>query len=152
MTNGQVPPPPPPPTMQPPPPTIQEDPRSQLSGPSTGLLVTGIVGGVLSLMSLVFHTIGAGIASMMLDRIPREFIGLYQGFGIAAVCVVELLVAAFIIYMSFKMKQAEEWPLAITASILAMIPCISPCCIVGLPVGIWCLVVLNKPEVKAAFR
>jgi hypothetical protein len=32
-----------------------------------------------------------------------------------------------------------------------MIPCISPCCLLGLPIGIWALVVLLKPEVKAAF-
>jgi hypothetical protein len=129
-----------------------EDVFSQLSGPSTGLLVTGIIGGVLSLMTLGFHGIGAGLTSMMMDRMPRELIGLYQGFGVAALSLVELLVAAFIIFVSFKMKKAEEWPLAIAASILAMIPCISPCCIVGIPIGIWCLVVLNKPEVKGAFR
>jgi hypothetical protein len=145
MTNGQVPPPPPPPVAQ-------EDVRSQLSGPSTGLLVTGIIGGVLSLMSLVFQLIGAGISTMMMERVPRQFLGLIQGFGVAAISVIELLVAGFIIFISFKMKEAQEWPLAIAASILAMIPCISPCCIVGLPIGIWCLVVLNKPEVKAAFR
>jgi predicted Zn finger-like uncharacterized protein len=38
-----------------------------------------------------------------------------------------------------------------TACILAMIPCVN-CCILGLPFGIWGLVVLNKPEVKDAFR
>lgn len=145
MTNDYVPPPPPAPPLQ-------DDARSQLSGPSTGLLVTGIIGGVLSLMSLAFHTIGAGISSMMLGRIPRQFVSIYQGFGVAAICLIGLLVAAFIVFVSFKMKKAEEWPLAIAASILAMIPCISPCCIVGLPIGIWCLVILNKPEVKAAFR
>jgi hypothetical protein len=39
-----------------------------------------------------------------------------------------------------------------TASVIAMIPCISPCCIVGLPIGIWAMVVLSKPEVKSAFH
>ena len=38
------------------------------------------------------------------------------------------------------------------ASILAMIPCLSPCCLIGLPIGIWALVILMKPEVKAAFK
>jgi hypothetical protein len=32
------------------------------------------------------------------------------------------------------------------------VPCISPCCLVGLPIGIWALVVLNKPEVKSSFH
>ena len=39
-----------------------------------------------------------------------------------------------------------------TATILAMIPCISPCCLLGLPVGIWSLVVLLDENVKASFR
>jgi hypothetical protein len=39
-----------------------------------------------------------------------------------------------------------------TASILALAPCISPCCLVGLPIGIWALVVLSKPEVKSSFH
>ena len=46
------------------------------------------------------------------------------------------------------MKNDQDTP----ATIIAMVPCISPCCLVGLPIGIWALVVLMKPEVKAAFR
>jgi hypothetical protein len=42
---------------------------------------------------------------------------------------------------------------AVIASVAAMLPCtVSCCCILGLPVGIWSLVVLMKPEVKQAFR
>ena len=33
-----------------------------------------------------------------------------------------------------------------------MVPCISPCCLLGLPFGIWALSVLNKPHVQAAFK
>jgi hypothetical protein len=29
---------------------------------------------------------------------------------------------------------------------------VSPCCFIGLPIGIWALIVLAKPEVKAAFH
>jgi hypothetical protein len=50
-----------------------------------------------------------------------------------------------------KMQKLENHQLAFTASILAMIPCVSPCCFLGLPFGIWALVVLNKPEVKSQF-
>jgi hypothetical protein len=39
---------------------------------------------------------------------------------------------------------------AMTASIVAMVPC-SVCCLLGLPFGIWGLVVLGKPEVTSAF-
>jgi len=40
----------------------------------------------------------------------------------------------------------------VAASIIAMIPCVSPCCCLGLPFGIWALVVLARPAVKSAFQ
>jgi hypothetical protein len=49
------------------------------------------------------------------------------------------------------MKKLKNWNLAMAGSILAMIPCISPCCIMGLPIGIWAVIVLMKPEIKSAF-
>ena len=50
------------------------------------------------------------------------------------------------------MKKLVNYRLAMVVSILALAPCISPCCLLGLPFGIWALVVLNKPEVKSAFQ
>jgi hypothetical protein len=43
--------------------------------------------------------------------------------------------------------------LAITGSVLAAIPCLSPlgCCLLGEGIGIWCLVVLFNSDVIAAF-
>jgi len=35
-------------------------------------------------------------------------------------------------------------------SIVAMVPC-NICCLLGLPFGIWALVVIVRPEVKDAF-
>jgi hypothetical protein len=75
----------------------------------------------------------------------------FQGSFAIGSSFVGIIVAALIIFASLKMKELKQWGLAFTASILAMVPCISPCCIIGLPVGIWCLVVLTKPEVKNAF-
>jgi hypothetical protein len=63
-----------------------------------------------------------------------------------------ILVSGLIFFGGLKMKRLESHGLAVTASILAMLPCTSPCCIIGLPLGIWALVVLSKPEVKSAFR
>jgi hypothetical protein len=57
-----------------------------------------------------------------------------------------------VIFAALKMKDLTQWSLAVAASILVMIPCISPCCLIGLPVGIWSLVVLMRPDVKAAFH
>jgi hypothetical protein len=50
-----------------------------------------------------------------------------------------------------KMQSLRSFEFAFAAAILAMIPCLTPCCVLGLPFGIWALVVLNKPEVKSQF-
>jgi hypothetical protein len=50
------------------------------------------------------------------------------------------------------MKRLENHGMSMAAAIIAMVPCISPCCLIGLPIGIWALTVLNDPSVKAAFR
>jgi hypothetical protein len=52
------------------------------------------------------------------------------------------------------MLKLQNHSLAMAASVIAAIPlpCVSPCCLIGLPIGIWAIVVLMKPEVKSAFR
>ncbi len=124
----------------------------QVSGPSVGLLITGILGGVLSLIGLILNLVQTGIESVKAHRYIGGYADLAAGAAGVAFCFVGLLVAGFIIYASLKMKEFTQWGLCVAASIIAMIPCISPCCIVGLPIGIWCLVVLTKPEVKTAFH
>lgn len=128
------------------------DVYNQVSGPSIGLLVTGIIGAIFSLAGLILCTLGTGIGSIMADRVSERYTEFYEGAAGIASSFVGILVAAFIIYVSLKMKELNQWGLCVAASVLAMIPCISPCCIIGLPIGIWCLVVLMRPEVKAAFH
>jgi len=128
------------------------DASDQVSGPSVGLLITGILGAIVCFMGLIASIFETGIESIKAHEFIGEYESLIEGAAGVAAFFVGLLVAGFIIYASLKMKELTQWGLCVAASILAMIPCISPCCIVGLPIGIWCLVVLTKPEVKAAFH
>jgi len=128
------------------------DASGQVSGPSVGLLITGILTAILYFIGLISSVFETGIESIKAHRYFEEYADIAEGAAGVAFCFVGLLVAAFIIYASLKMKGLTQWGLCIAASIIAMIPCISPCCIVGLPIGIWCLVVLTKPEVRAAFH
>jgi len=52
---------------------------------------------------------------------------------------------------ALSMMSLRWYPLAIAGSVLAIIPMVSPCCLLGLPFGIWSLVVLLQPDVRAAF-
>jgi hypothetical protein len=49
-----------------------------------------------------------------------------------------------------RMARLQSWGLSLAAAIAALLPC-SCCCILGLPLGIWAIVILAKPDVKAAF-
>ncbi len=51
-----------------------------------------------------------------------------------------------------KLMKVESWGFGLAAAILVMLPCGSCCCCLGIPLGIWIIVLLNRPEVKAAFR
>lgn len=62
-----------------------------------------------------------------------------------------LIPYGIVIFGATRMKQLKNYPLAIAASILAMLPC-SACCILGLPIGIWSLVVLCNRDIRDAFR
>jgi hypothetical protein len=145
---------PPIPATQPsaPPPPSAPNASQQVSGPAIGLLITGIIGGIFSLASFFSISIGTGLSTLWWEGFPERYEELWEGaFGIGG-SLVGVGVAALIIYAALKMRELSQWGLAVAASVLAMIPCISPCCIIGLPIGIWSLVVITKPEIKAAFH
>ena len=64
----------------------------------------------------------------------------------------EMLVSAVILIGALKMRTLQSYPLVLTAAVLAVIPCITPCCgIISIPFGVWALIALNKPGVKSQF-
>jgi hypothetical protein len=115
-------------------------------------MVTAIIGACLQAFGLFINMLGAGLSSFTAGG-PEEQILSYLSGGVGvASSAIGLLIAGLIIYAAIEMRNLRQWGLAMAASILAMVPCISPCCIIGLPMGIWSLIVLQKPEIKAAFR
>lgn len=66
--------------------------------------------------------------------------------------VLGIVFNALIIFAGFKMKSLQTYPLAIAGAAFCCLPfCSGFCCVVGLVPGIWAIVTLIKPEVKAAF-
>jgi len=131
---------------------VASDASRKVSAPATGLLVTGIIGAFFAALTLIASIVGMSIAPFIRDEIPERYAEFWEGSVGAASSVVGLAVAAFIIFAALKMRELKQWELCLAASIVAMIPCISPCCILGLPIGIWALVVLLRPEIKEAFH
>ena len=73
-------------------------------------------------------------------------------FGIAALLalVINLVTGILIIIGALQMMRLKSYGGAMMASVLALLPC-GPLILVGIPIGIWSLVVLNREKVKAAF-
>jgi hypothetical protein len=69
----------------------------------------------------------------------------------AVISVINVAFNTLVLLGGLRMKAMRNHTLAMIGSIAAMIPVMNSCCCVGLPVGIWSLITLMNPDVKAAF-
>jgi uncharacterized membrane protein len=51
-----------------------------------------------------------------------------------------------------RMMGLNNYGFSFAACILSMIPCYNSCCILGLPFGIWGLIMLLQSDVKEVFK
>jgi phage FluMu protein Com len=122
------------------------DPRGyalgRVSGPAVALMVLGVLSAAAAfgaMFGAVHLRFNFGNFDMFAPatRVPSAF--------------VDLAASVMIVIGAAKMKQLENYSLAMAAAILAITPCIGPCCCLGLPLGIWALTVLSEPQVKSSF-
>jgi hypothetical protein len=72
-------------------------------------------------------------------------------FGLYSVMIVMFVTPLIVAAGTTSMFRGRGRTLAMIGAVTSVLPC-NPCCVVGLPFGIWALMVLNQPEVKAAMR
>lgn len=130
---------------------MQQEVAGKLQGPAIGLIVTAGIGSVFQLLSLGLNVLGTGIGALGAGDATGGMVNLLSGGLGILINIVGLLVAGFIVYGALQMKNVSKYSLSVAAAVVAMIPCLSPCCFIGLPVGIWALVVLLDAQVKQAF-
>ena len=76
-----------------------------------------------------------------MEQMIPNVIGMVVGLGISVMTA----------FGAVRMRKLESYPLAMTAAVLAILPC-SGCCILSMPLGIWALVILLDAQVKESFR
>ncbi|HEY1789894.1 MAG TPA: GYF domain-containing protein [Verrucomicrobiae bacterium] len=126
--------------------------------PAIGLIVSSALSFVMSLYGLAtIRSIGAQmqqINSMMsqagnpqaqqfMDTIVKFFSG---PFGIANY-LFQILIEVLIFIGALKMLKLRSYEFSYAAAILAIIPCITPCCggwILGVIFGIWAMSIMGK--------
>jgi predicted Ser/Thr protein kinase len=113
--------------------------------PAIGLLIAG---GIDCLSSA-----GAVVGTIIM-LVQKGFSGRLIGFlpGSAQLVIVVLMAANAVIVVSgaWNLMRLRSYRLAVAGSLLAMLP-FSPGAVIGLPMGIWALLVMSRKQVKAAF-
>ena len=126
----------------------------EIKGPAIALMVVSLIAiatGTFGLIGDAFLLM-AGVVGELEDR-NQGPISEYTQITIRIIWGIILLIAsAFVFYGSLKMKNMRDYGTAKTAAIIAMVPLLGPCCVLGIPFGIWAFTVLQKPHVRDAFR
>jgi tRNA A-37 threonylcarbamoyl transferase component Bud32 len=108
----------------------------QVKGPAVGLIVTAVLNWVaipLVLLITMYVASSKGSAGAPLLLVPLS----------------ALVLSSVILVAGLKMKRLQAYGLAVAGSILAIL--VTPGNLIGLPIGIWSLVVLSQRQVREAF-
>ncbi len=125
-----------------------------VNGPALALIIVTSIWMVLLVLGLIFSLflVVSGAAEDLQGQ--NQFVA--NGTSVVMVrmvfCCILLALNGVILMGALKMRNLQSYSLAMTAAILAAVPCCGLCYILDIPFGIWAIVVLNKPEVKDAFR
>lgn len=129
-----------------------ESTKEALRAPAIALLVN--MGGAIAI--LLFAVFGSALGmtlggmGMFGDAdIPEKMFK--SGVNIAS-SITGIGVCAYIAWSMLQMLKLKHYTHAVVSCVLACIPCFTfLCCITSLPFAIWALVVLRRPDVRAAF-
>ena len=131
------------------------DNLQKLRPPAIALIIAASINamiGIIALLGGLLRLLGIG-GQEGLPVDDAERIGYVASTVISyAASTLSLLLAPLIIYGAVQMMKGKNYRIARIAAILLIIPFTSCCFLVGIPIGIWTLVTLTKPEVKAVFN
>ena len=121
---------------------LQSHNNDELKAPAMALIIVSIIALVLGGMALAFDIFLIAVQGVLeAELIVRSLWGLLL-----------FMTSSFVLFGAIKMNNMTNYGVAKAAAIVAIVPLVSPCCLLGIPFGIWALVVLNKPHVRNSFR
>jgi predicted Zn finger-like uncharacterized protein len=129
--------------------------RSAVLVPAIGLMVTGGLGIAVAVLDFVLRVLNVGIMATggpgaPANKDPAYRAGYQAGIVLGGgVDLLALILYVILIVGAIRMCTLQNRGLGMAACIIGIIPCW--CCILGLPFGIWGLVVLNREDVSRAF-
>jgi hypothetical protein len=142
--------------------------RAKLAGPAIMLILGGIFGILAGALAIIFFVVSLdsfidfmkkqrdnaqGDQKEQIDRSIKQLEenkdqtkATYGALGAAGIVLGLLITVGGI-----SMKGAKSYGLAMTASVLGLIPILNCCCVITMPAGLWGILTLMNPDVKAAF-
>lgn len=135
----------------------------RVKAPAVALIVTAILNLLLGVWGLVrmlvfppnlqkFNSELEQLNNPQFQEFMQKLLHMTYGpFGIAS-SILGLVLSVLILIGAIKLQSLRSYEFSMTAAILAMIPCLTPCCIIGLPFGIWAVIALSRPGVKSQFH
>lgn len=127
---------------------------SEVKAPAIALIVVSAIalaGGLFGLAVDVLLLLSGAIGQ--LEEVNTGPVSRYTIVVVRTIWGIALLCASsFVLYGAIKMIKRKSYGTAKTATIVAMIPLLGPCCLLGIPFGIWGFVVLNRQHVRQSFR
>lgn len=128
---------------------------NKLQFPAVGLIILGCLNGFAGLFVLLSGVLrfSGALGQEQLPTNEAERIGFYIGTFIGyGGGLLSLIFAPLIVYGGIQMLKGTKIRFARVSAILSMLPFTACCFILGLPFGIWSLIVLSKPDVKELFK
>jgi hypothetical protein len=140
-----------PPQVNPAPPGAPaSDPRAKVNLPAILIMSAEGIGIVIQLGFMLMRGAIMGLLSAYAEQAGQKLPP--QSFAPNPVFTgVSVVGGLFVIFAMFQLRNLRMFPLALIGTLMAMVPIASSCCCLGLPLGIWMLITLFDPEVRAAF-
>lgn len=164
-SSGGPPPPPPPPTPGAAPADYQgraddaawrasmvRAASERVSVPAIALMVLGGLDILMRFVDLLSGGAKKGMQAILGNNGPQAMVVLLDGAIGVFVQLLMIGISAVVVFGAFNMANLRRYEMATAAAVLALIPCISPCCCVSMPFGIWAIVLLMDDSIRDAFR
>lgn len=125
--------------------------KGRLMPPAIIMIVIAVLSAMFMIIDFGFRIINMGNPQFMPADDLQRTSAMFGNIAGAVLDILNLIAQVFVVKGSIAMIKGRGLKSARTASILSMIPCISGCCILNIPFGIWAFWLLDKPEIANYF-
>jgi serine/threonine protein kinase len=117
----------------------------KITAPAVALMVAALWKLFSTFVGLFFLTSGGGWLEKFLG--PGSLFGSWGSVVIFSIVLFRVIPALLVMYGGFEMLHRRSYAWAFAAGIISIVSC----SLIGLPIGIWALIVLGRDDVKSAF-